>query len=73
MLDLTIFAVMGKGRMTMGKCKNCKKYKPVSEIVGECKLHQGFTYKHFSCHLFEEKSYIKKELWKRKCDDGKIY
>ena len=50
----------------MGFCKNCVNYAPIDIRGGYCKKWAIYPYAKHRFGCFEEKSYIKPELWNRR-------
>ena len=50
----------------MACCRNCKFFQLLVRPDGKCLSLYGFTFEHFpACPLFEERDYVKHELFER--------
>lgn len=53
----------------MARCKNCKFFELQAKPVGKCLVFEVFTYSGLlSCASFEEKDYVKRELFESEVD-----
>lgn len=53
----------------MARCKNCKFFKLQAKPVGKCLVFGVFTFSNLpSCPQFEEKDYVKHELFESEVD-----